>query len=91
MGVPTAMGQAASGDCLIVLDIGSNKLPRLDPKRAVVDRTPNLQQQIGAPGAGRFPRHIELYFAGICAEHLVDSLSLAGPQVIRPAPMRLTD
>ena len=42
-------------------------------------------------GAGRFPRHIELCFAGICAEHLVDGLRLAGLIVIRPAPMRLTE
>jgi hypothetical protein len=42
-------------------------------------------------GAGRFPRHIELCFAGICAEHLVDGLRLAGLIVIRPSPMRLTE
>jgi hypothetical protein len=42
-------------------------------------------------GAGRFPRHIELCFAGICAEHLVDGLRLAGLIVIRPAPMRLIE
>ena len=37
-------------------------------------------------GAGRFPRHIELCFAAICAEHLVDGLRLAGLIVIRPTP-----
>ena len=42
-------------------------------------------------GAGRFPRHVELCFARVCAEHLVDGLRLAGLIVIRPAPMRLTD
>jgi hypothetical protein len=42
-------------------------------------------------GAGRFPRHVELCFASICAEHLVDGLRLAGLIVIRPAPMRLTE
>jgi len=42
-------------------------------------------------GAGRYPRHIELNFASICAEHLVDGLRLAGLLVIRPAPMRLTE
>ena len=42
-------------------------------------------------GAGRFPRNIELCFASIGAEHLVEGLRLAGLVVIRPAPMRLTD
>jgi hypothetical protein len=42
-------------------------------------------------GAGRFSRHIELDFASISADHLVDGLRLAGLIVIRPAPMRLTD
>ena len=42
-------------------------------------------------GAGRYPRHVELNFAGICAEHLVDGLRLAGLIVIRPALMRLTE
>ena len=42
-------------------------------------------------GAGRLPRNIELYFACICAEHLVEGLRLAGLIVIQPAPMRLTD
>ena len=41
--------------------------------------------------AGRYPRHIELNFASISAEHLVDGLRLAGLLVIRPAPMRLTE
>jgi hypothetical protein len=42
-------------------------------------------------GAGRFPRHIELCFSAICAEHLVDGLRLAGLIVIRAAPVRLTE
>jgi hypothetical protein len=42
-------------------------------------------------GAGRFPRTIELCFASISAEHLVDGLRLAGLIVIRPAPMQLTE
>lgn len=42
-------------------------------------------------GAGRYPRHIELNFSAICAEHLVDGLRLAGLIVIRPAPLRLTE
>ena len=42
-------------------------------------------------GAGRFPRHTELWFAGICTQQLVDGLRLAGLIVIRPAPMRLTE
>jgi hypothetical protein len=42
-------------------------------------------------GAGRFPRNIELCFASVCAEHLVDGLRLAGLIVVRPAPSRLTD
>lgn len=42
-------------------------------------------------GAGRFPRHIELWFAAISAEHLVDGLRLAGLVVIQPMPTRLTD
>lgn len=42
-------------------------------------------------GAGRYPRHIELNFASICVEHLVDGLRLAGLLVIRPAPLRLTE
>jgi hypothetical protein len=28
-------------------------------------------------GTGRYPRHIELNFASICAEYLVDGLRLA--------------
>jgi hypothetical protein len=42
-------------------------------------------------GAGRYPRHIELKFANICVEHMVDGLRLAGLLVVRPASMRLTD
>lgn len=41
-------------------------------------------------GAGRYPRHVELQFAGLCAGHLVDSLRLAGLVVIRPEPTRWT-
>jgi hypothetical protein len=41
-------------------------------------------------GAGRFPRHVELYFAHICAKHLVDGLRMAGLLVIRPGARRLT-
>jgi hypothetical protein len=41
--------------------------------------------------AGRYPRPIELNFASICAEHLVDGLRLATLLVIRPAPSRLTE
>ena len=42
-------------------------------------------------GAGRYPRHIELNFASIPAEHLVDGLRLAGLLVTRPAALRLTE
>jgi len=42
-------------------------------------------------GAGRFPRHTELNFARISAEHLVDGLRLGGLLVVRPAPLRLTE
>ena len=42
-------------------------------------------------GAGRFPRNMELSFASVCAEHLVDGLRLAGLIVIRPVPTRLTE
>jgi hypothetical protein len=42
-------------------------------------------------GAGRFPRNIELCFASVCAEHLVDGLRLAGLIFTQPAPMRLTE
>jgi len=42
-------------------------------------------------GAGRYPRHIELNFTSLCAEHLVDGLRLADLIVIRPAPLRLTE
>ena len=42
-------------------------------------------------GPERFSRNIELCFASICTEHLVDGLRLAGLIVIRPAPMRLTE
>jgi hypothetical protein len=42
-------------------------------------------------GAGRFPWHVELCFASIAAEHLIDGLRLARLIVIRPAPLRLTE
>lgn len=42
-------------------------------------------------GAGRHPRHVELQFTILCAEHFVDGLRLAGLTVIRPAPLRLTE
>ena len=42
-------------------------------------------------GAGRFPRNIELCFASVCTEYLVDGLRLAGLIVVRPTPMRLTE
>jgi hypothetical protein len=35
-------------------------------------------------GAVRFPRHVELRYASVCTEHLVDGLRLAGLIVIRP-------
>jgi hypothetical protein len=38
--------QAASGDCWTVLDVGSNSA-EAGPERAIVDRAPNLQQQVG--------------------------------------------
>jgi hypothetical protein len=51
----------------------------------------NIQQENSRQNPERFPRHIELYFAGLYAEYLVDSLSLAELRVIRPEPMRLTE
>ncbi len=36
-------------------------------------------------GAGRLPRHADVYLAGICAEYLVDALRAAGLLVVRPA------
>jgi hypothetical protein len=42
-------------------------------------------------GAGHYPRNIQLYFASICAEHLVDGLRSAGVLAVRPAPLRLTE
>src|ERR1700679_4340331 len=47
--------QAASGDCWTVLEVGSNSFAEAGPKRAVVDRAPNLQQQVGAPSR---PSHL---------------------------------
>jgi hypothetical protein len=34
--------------------------------------------------AGRLPRHADLHFAGVCAEHLVAGLRAAGLLVVRP-------
>jgi hypothetical protein len=46
-----------------------------------------LRQSIA--NAGRLPRHVDLYLAGVCAEHLVDGLRAAGLLVMRPAQWRL--
>ena len=46
-----------------------------------------LRQSIAS--ADRLPRHADVFLAGICAEHLVDSLRAAGLQVIRPAQWQL--
>jgi hypothetical protein len=46
-----------------------------------------LRQSIA--GAGRLPRHADVFLAGICAEHLVDSLRAAGLLVVRPVQWRL--
>jgi hypothetical protein len=40
-------------------------------------------------GAGRLPRHADVFLAGICAEHLVDGLRAAGLVVSRPVQWRL--
>jgi hypothetical protein len=46
-----------------------------------------LRQSIAA--AGRLSRQADLFLAGVCAEHLVDSLRAAGLVVSRPAQRRL--
>ena len=46
-----------------------------------------LRQTIA--NASRLPRHVDLYLAGICAEHLVDGLRAAGLLVVRPVQWRL--
>jgi hypothetical protein len=46
-----------------------------------------LRQTIA--GAGRLPRHADVFLASICAEHLVDGLRAAGLIVVRPAAWRL--
>jgi hypothetical protein len=46
-----------------------------------------LRQSIA--NAGRLPRHVDVFLASICAEHLVDGLRAAGLQVIRPVQWRL--
>ena len=41
-------------------------------------------------GAGRLPRHIDVYLlAGVCAEHLVDGLRAAGLIVARQVQWRM--
>ena len=55
-----------------------------DPEIAAVLRD-------GIAAAGRYPRHVDLQFAALCAAHLVDSLRLAGLIVLRPETLRLTD
>jgi hypothetical protein len=40
--------QAARGNCWSVSRVGLNRLPKPGPARAIVDHTPNLQQQVGA-------------------------------------------
>jgi hypothetical protein len=39
--------------------------------------------------AGRLPRHVDVFLAGVCAEYLVDGLRAAGLQLIRPVQWRL--
>jgi hypothetical protein len=46
-----------------------------------------LRQSIAT--AGRLSRQADIFLAGVCAEHLVDSLRAAGLLVIRPAQWRL--
>jgi hypothetical protein len=45
-----------------------------------------LRQSIAS--AGRLPRSIDVFMAGVCAEHLVDGLRQAGLLVIRPTDWR---
>jgi hypothetical protein len=46
-----------------------------------------LRQSIA--GSGRLPRDLDVFLAGICAEHLVDGLRAAGLIVARPMRWRL--
>jgi hypothetical protein len=46
-----------------------------------------LRQSIA--NAGGFPRHADLFLAGICAEHLIEGLRAAGLLVIGPLQWRL--
>ena len=46
-----------------------------------------LQQAIA--GTGRLSPDADVYLAGICAEHLVDSLRAAGLIVARPVQWRM--
>ena len=46
-----------------------------------------LRQSIAA--AGRLSRQADLFLAGVCAQHLVDSLREAGLLVMRPVQWRL--
>jgi hypothetical protein len=46
-----------------------------------------LRQSIA--NAGRLPRNVDVFLAGVCAEYLVDGLRAAGLQVIRPVQWRL--
>ena len=46
-----------------------------------------LRQSIAS--AGRLPRHVDVFLAGVCAEHLVDGLLAAGLLVVRPVQWRL--
>jgi hypothetical protein len=46
-----------------------------------------LRESIAA--AGRLSRQADVYLAGVCAEHLVDSLRAAGLVVSRAAQWRL--
>jgi hypothetical protein len=40
-------------------------------------------------GSGRLPRDLDVFLAGVCAEHLVDGLRAEGLIVARPAQWRL--
>ena len=39
--------------------------------------------------AGRLPRSADLLLAGLCAEHLVNCLRLAGLKIVRPRDWQL--
>jgi hypothetical protein len=40
---------------------------------------------------GRLPRMAELFLSGVCAEHLVEELHLAGLEVVRRPVVRFRD